>query len=278
MRAPITCSNAAASVVLASRTSSSSGPQICDSAWLSLVLMSNRDLYGAWSAPCNPRTELKFAAGRHVASQAGDFDAVIRQDPVRADLDDDGQVDLVAILTCVPRGQDATTGFSSVEAFLWDDDGIPRQLGEPLLLTPSSCSEVLTELGAEDASVKVTIREESEDGCAGEPGDDREVELALRGGEPVRLDPLSANTLDCEGQEGLAAAGNLVLSTRPHGGAVLAQFPRDAQVAESSVRAEQLYVTRDEDDRARAEAGWRLVEVTEDGDLLGCAWIPPATG
>ena len=45
------CSKVVDGVLLTSRTSSSIGPQISDSAWLSLVLMSKRALYGVSAAP-----------------------------------------------------------------------------------------------------------------------------------------------------------------------------------------------------------------------------------
>lgn len=231
---------------------------------------------GAWNAPCNPRQKLKFIDGRHDAVDVGDFDAVMRQEPVHADLNDDGRKDLVMVLTCVPRGADAISGFSTVEAWIWRDGETPRQLDEPLLMSDASCSQVIEKIEGGDSSVKVTVRLASEDGCSGEPGDDTQIELALRKGEPVRLDPLAANFLQCQGRRGLAAAGNLVLSTRPHDDALLAQFPRDAQVTETDVTSEQLYVVQAEDDRVRSIGGWRLVEVTQDGDVLGCAWMPPA--
>ena len=45
------CSNVVTGVSLTIRTSSSIGPQISDSAWLSLVLISKRALYGVNALP-----------------------------------------------------------------------------------------------------------------------------------------------------------------------------------------------------------------------------------
>jgi hypothetical protein len=230
---------------------------------------------GSWYAPCNTRVKLKFTDGRHDALTTGDFDAVMRQEPVRADLNDDGLPDLVQVITCVPRGQDAASGWSSVEAFIAREGKSPEQLNEPLLMPQVRCSEVIDSIEGEDQSVKVKLLLGSEEGCAGRPGDDREFEFALRNGEPVRLDPLSANFLKCDGQRDLAAAGNLILYTRPHDKALLAQFQRDAQVHETDVVAEDVYVVQSENSQARAKAGWRLVEVTDGDDTVGCAWMPP---
>jgi hypothetical protein len=146
-----------------------------------------------------------------------------------------------------------------------------------LLMPQVRCSEVIESIEGEDNSVKVTLLLGAEEGCAGPPGDDRDFEFALRNGEPVRLDPLSANFLKCDGQRELAAAGNLILYTRPHDRALLAQFSRNAQVYETDVVAEDVYIVQSENAQARAKAGWRLVEVTEREDTIGCAWMPPGT-
>jgi hypothetical protein len=234
-------------------------------------------LNGAWRTQCNPRQKVKFSDGRHGvaddASGGAGYDAVIRQDLAHADLNDDGLTDVVVVMTCLPRGQDATSGWSSVEAFLGRRDKSPQQLGEPLLMPAASCSEVIEQLESEDASVKASVRLASEDGCDQPPGEERTVELTMRKGEAVRVDPLSANFSHCEGTEGLAAAGNLVLYTRPHDDSLLAQFPRDAQVFATGTTSEQLYV---EIPDVKAQPGWRLAEVRDDRDFLGCAWLPPS--
>jgi len=237
-------------------------------------------LNGAWSAPCNPRQKVKFSNGRHGvaddASGGAGYDVVMRQDLAHADLNDDGLTDVVVVMTCVPRGQDAISGWSSVEAFLGRRGKSPQQLGEPLLMTMASCSEVIESLDSEDSSVKANARLASEDGCDQPPGDERTVELTMRNGEAVREDPLSANFLHCEGTEGLSAAGNLVLYTRPHDGSLLAQFPRGAQVFATDTTSEQLYVTTLENPEVKAQPDWRLAEVKDDRDFLGCAWLPPS--
>jgi hypothetical protein len=230
---------------------------------------------GSWFAPCNSRVKLRFTEGRHDGLEPGSYDAAMRLEPVFTDLNSDGLQDVVQVITCVPRGQNAASGWSSVEAFIARERRSPQQLTEPLLMTQVSCSEVIESLEPGENSVNVKVLLGSEEGCAGPPGDDRELELTLRNGEPVRIDPLSANFLHCTGQRGLAAAGNLILYTRPHDEALLAQFPRDAQVSETDVVAEDVYVVESENSNARAEAGWRLVEVSEGDDTLGCAWMPP---
>jgi hypothetical protein len=237
-------------------------------------------LNGAWRTQCNPRQKVKFSDGRHGvaddASGGAGYDAVIRQDLAHADLNDDGLTDVVVVMTCVPRGQDAISGRSSVEAFLGRRDKSPQQLGEPLLMPAASCSEVIEQLESEDASVKASVRLASEDGCDQPPGEERTVELTMRKGEAVRVDPLSANFSHCEGTEGLAAAGNLVLYTRPHDDSLLAQFPRDAQVFATDTTSEQLDVTTQQSPDVKAQPGWRLAEVRDDRDFLGCAWLPPS--